>query len=205
MNTLTSNNASSTKASPPPTTDISLIDTSVLNPRGYPPFDLRHVSTYSNRQLRYYHAYRVLLSVNQAKMQAKMNKRKANIEIVGQDKDTRENTPNAITIALSIVPLPLTRTFSLNKDSKSNSDCPKAPLGYKGIKFNVVNLTKLSYDSDLAKYNDWLIDLKVAFKGDPTKFPNSGQKIIQASMTLEGQLKSTYNTATNILPTIMTY
>ena len=100
------------------------------------------------------------------------------MEIVGWDRDTHENTPNAVTITPSIVPPPLTRTFSLNKDSKSNSNCPKAPLGHKGIKFNVTNFTKLSYDNDLTKYNDWLIDLKAAFKGDPMKFPNSGQKII---------------------------
>ena len=125
--------------------------------------------------------------------------------MVGWDRDTRENTPDAVTTTLSIVPLPSTRTLSLNEDSESDSNYPKAPLGYKGIKFNVANLTKLSYDSDLAKYNDWLIDLKVAFKRDPTKFPNSSQKIIQASMTLEGQLKSTYNATTNILPTITTH
>ena len=83
-----------------------------------------------------------------------MNKRRADIEIVGWDKDTYENTPNAITTTPSIVPLPSTRILSLNKDSESNSNYPKAPLGHKGIKFNVVNLTKLSYDSDLAKYND---------------------------------------------------
>ena len=98
--------------------------------------------------------------------------------MVGWDRDTHENTPNAVTTTSSIVPLLSTRTLSLNKDSESNSDYPKAPLGHKGIKFNVVNLTKLSYDSDLAKYNDWLIDLKAAFKRDPTKFPNSSQKII---------------------------
>ena len=58
MNTLTGNNASGTEASPPPpTTDVSLVDTSVPNPRGYPPFDLRRVPTYSTRQLRYYYAY----------------------------------------------------------------------------------------------------------------------------------------------------
>ena len=96
------------------------------------------------------------------------------MEMVEWDGDTRENTPNAVTTTPSIVPLPLTRTLSLNKDSESDSNCLKVPLSHKGIKFNVANLTKLSYDSDLAKYNDWLIDLKAVFKGDPTKFPNSG-------------------------------
>ena len=94
--------------------------------------------------------------------------------MVGWDRGTRENTPNAVTTTLSIIPPPSTRTLSLNKDSESNSNYPKAPLGHKGIKFNVANLTKLSYDSDVAKYNDWLIDLKAAFKGNPMKFPNSG-------------------------------
>ena len=74
--------------------------------------------------------------------------------MVGWDEDTRENTLNAITTTPSIIPLPSTRTLSLNKNSESDSNCPKAPLGHKGIKFNIANLTKLSYDSDLAKYND---------------------------------------------------
>src|SRR5205809_7940882 len=100
------------------------------------------------------------------------------MEMVRWNGDTRENTPNAVTTTLSIVPLLSTRTFSLNKDSESDSNYPKVLLGHKGIKFNVANLTKLSYDSDLAKYNDWLIDLKAAFKRDSMKFPNSGQKII---------------------------
>ena len=83
-----------------------------------------------------------------------MNERKANIEIVGWDRDTRKNTPNAITTTPSIILLPSTRTLSFNKDSESDSNYSKAPLGHKGIKFNVTNLIKLSYDSNIAKYND---------------------------------------------------
>src|SRR5437667_7935048 len=81
-----------------------------------------------------------------------MNEGRADIEMVGWDRDTRKNTPDAVTTTLSIVPLPSTRTLSLNKDNESDSNYPKALLGHKGIKFNVANLTKLSYDSDLAKY-----------------------------------------------------
>ena len=48
------------------TTKVLPIDTTILNPRNYLPFDIRHVPTYIDRQLRYYYAYRVLLFIDRA-------------------------------------------------------------------------------------------------------------------------------------------
>jgi hypothetical protein len=56
-----------------------------------------------------------------------------------------------------------------------------------------MRITKLRYNSTVAQYENWLFDLKRAFRGDPTKFPTSGEKIILASMTLDEQLKTTFN------------
>ena len=57
------------------------IDVTIPNPRNYPPFNIRRVSTYTNRQLHYYHVYRALLSIDRAQLKAKMDERKADIEI----------------------------------------------------------------------------------------------------------------------------
>ena len=84
-------------------TEVLPIDTTILNPRNYPPFDIRHVLTYIDRQLRYYYVCRALLSIDRAQLKAKMDERKANIEIISWDGITRENTPDAASLVL--VPL----------------------------------------------------------------------------------------------------
>src|SRR5205809_6049300 len=76
-------------------TEALPIDTTIPNPRNYPPFDIRHVPTYIDRQLRYYHAYGALLSIDRAQLKAKTDERKADIEITTWDGITRENTPTA--------------------------------------------------------------------------------------------------------------
>ena len=128
------------------------IDTTILNPQNYPPFDIRRVPTYTDRQLRYYHAYRALLSVDRAHLKAKMDERKADMEITGWDGVTRENTPNAASLILVLSSrfVILTQTLSLNDDSEIDSDYPKALEGQKGTKVNVSKITQLKYDSNVA-------------------------------------------------------
>ena len=75
----------------------------------------------------------------------------------------------------------------------SDSECPTPAPGRKGMKFAFSDITKLRYNSTVAQYENWLFDLKRAFRGDPAKFPTSGEKIILASMTLDKQLKTTFN------------
>ena len=91
-----------------------------------------------------------------------MKIRKTDIELVDWDGNTRENTPDNTTASVVLAPpLPSvsTRTLSLNDDSENDSECPQAPLGYRGIKFNVSDITKLRYNSDVAKYNNWITAL----------------------------------------------
>src|SRR2546430_9970025 len=86
---------------PSATADIAndALDAPVLpdvpNPRGYPPFDLRLLPTYTNNQLRYYHISGAILNVDEDKLARQMNKRRAALKAVNWDGDTRENTPEA--------------------------------------------------------------------------------------------------------------
>jgi hypothetical protein len=52
------------------------------NPRGYPPFDLHLVPTYTNNQLRYYHISGATLNVDQAEFKRRLEERKAALEMV---------------------------------------------------------------------------------------------------------------------------
>src|SRR5436189_256834 len=71
---------------------------------------------------------------------------------------------------------------------------------YKGIKISPSDIPKLRYNSTVAQYNNWLADLRTAFNRDLAKYPTSHQKIILALITLDEQLKMTYNSATKASP-----
>lgn len=178
------------------------------NPHGYPPFDLRLVPTYTNNQLHHYLVSGAMLSVDKAELKKQMEERKDMHEMVNWDGNTRENTPTGSQPAL---PLPLppasssSRTLSFDYDSEADSECPTPPLGLKGIKFNPSDITQLRYDSNVAQFNNWLTDLKSAFDGDPAKYPTSRQKIIFASMTIDEQLKTTYNSVIQAHQAISTH
>jgi hypothetical protein len=174
------------------------------NPRGYPPFDLQHVPTYTKNQLHYYHTSRAMLGVDKTELMRQMEERKALLEVIDWDGNTRENTP-----AGSLPPDPpvpsSSRTLSFDNDSEADSECPAPLPGVKGIKFNPSDITQLRYDSNVAQFNNWLEDLKSAFDGDPGKYPTSRHKIILASMTIDEQLKTTYNSTVRAHKAISTH
>src|SRR5438034_9307404 len=104
----------------------------VSNPRGYPPFDLRLLATYTNNQLRYYHISGAILDVDEEDLTRQLNKRRATLKAINWNGDSRENTPDTTipSVVPAFTPLPplasasASRTLSLDDDGESDSDCP---------------------------------------------------------------------------------
>ena len=118
-------------ANPEPSTATGIAgDAPVLpdvpNPRGYPPFNLRLLPTYTNNQLRYHHISGAMLNVDEEELARQMNKRRTALKAINWDGDTRENTLEASIPAFTpLLPPPSTsRTLSLDDDSEPDSDCP---------------------------------------------------------------------------------
>ena len=179
-------------ANPKPSTATGITsDTPVLpdvpNPRGYPPFNLRLLLTYTNNQLCYYHISGAMLDVDEDELARQMNKRYAALKAVNWDGDTRENTPKASLSSYQPPPPPssASRTLSFDPDNEPDSECPKAIAGFKGIKINPSDIPQLKYTNNVAQFNNWLTGLQSAFKGDPARYPTNTQKIIMASITLD--------------------
>ncbi len=83
--------------------------------------------------------------------------------------------------------------ISVNEDS--DSDCSVLSAYYKNIKINSLNILKLTYNSMIAQFNNWLVNLKTDFDEDPARFSTSHQKIILISIMLDEQLKTMFNSA----------
>ena len=188
-----------------PSTPSNHAKSVVENPHGYPPFDLHHVPTYTNNQLRYYQTSGALLDVDKTQLKGQLQERKNALELVDWDGNTRENTPNPPSIATSFLspqPSSDSHILSFNDDSEADSDCPQTVAHRKGLKFNVSDITRLRY---VAQFNNWLADLRSAFDGDPAKFSTNRHKIILASMTMDEQLKTSYNSIVLAHPTISSH
>ena len=121
---------------------------------------------------------------------------------------SQENTPNPPSIATSFLspqPPSDSHILSFNDGSEADSDCPQTVAHRKGLKFNVSDITRLCYNSNVAQFNNWLADLRSAFDGDPAKFSTNRHKIILASMTMDEQLKTSYNSIVLAHPTISSH
>ena len=140
----------------PADTTASASDAPVLpvipNPRGYPPFNLRLLPTYTNNQLRYYHISGAILNVDEEELARQMNKRHTALKAINWDRDTRENTLDDSIPAFTPLPPSISRTLSLNHDSEPNSKYSKTDR--KGVKVSTSNITRLKYDSTIAEYNN---------------------------------------------------
>src|SRR5947208_17028051 len=75
----------------------------------------------------------------------------------------------------------------------SDSDYSAFLSDYKSIKINTLNISKLTYNSMIAQYNNLLTNVKTDFDEDFAKFFISHQKIILISITFDKQLKTMLN------------
>src|SRR5436190_3906231 len=164
------------------------------NPRGYPPFDMERVPNYTNNQITYYYTTGAIPAAELTRFHQLMKQRKVSLELIGWDGMSDRASDRADTPENTIPPR--------NRDD-SDSDCPAPLSGAVGIKISPSVITQLKYDSTVAQYSNWLADLKTAFDGDPAKFPTSRQKVILASVTLDEQLKTVYNSAATATPILL--
>jgi hypothetical protein len=180
-----SNGNSSNDSSKPIANPHTCIAPTPENPHGYSPFNMCLVPNYMNNQITYYYTSGAIPAAEQAWFQQLMKQHKTSLDLIGwdgasdEDGRLRENPEDSET----------------PENENSDSDCPAPLPGYKGIRINPSDIPKLAYNSTVAQYNNWLADLKTGFDGDPARFPTSRQKVILASITLDEQLKTTFNSA----------
>jgi hypothetical protein len=143
------------------------------NPHGYPPFDIRSICGFTNNQIIYYLTTGAIPLADQPAFQKAMEHRKKVLQATNWDGTSegehRENDAD---------------TVDTEPDS-SDSECPTPAPGCRDMKFTPSDITKLCYNSTVAQHENWVFNLKRAFRGDPAKFPTSSEIIILASMTLD--------------------
>ena len=64
----------------------------IPNPRGYPPFELDYVPSYTNRQLRYYQFSRATIGIDVNDLKKRLDERKVTLKALDWDGNTPEDS-----------------------------------------------------------------------------------------------------------------
>ena len=156
------------------------------NPCDYSSFNMCLVPSYMNNQLIYYFIISAIPAADQAEFQWLMKDHKNFLQLLEWDDTSDEEIFREISI------------ISVNENS--DSDCSMFLPDHKSIKINSSDILKLTYNSMVAQFNNWLADLKTDFDENSARFSTSHQKIILILITLDEQLKTIFNSvAKNIL------
>ncbi len=126
------------------------------NPRGYSSFDMHLVSSYMNNQLIYYFIISTISVTDQAEFQWLIKDCKNFLQLLEWDNTFNKETLEEISI------------ISVNENS--NSDCPVLLPDHKSIKINLSDILKLTYNSTIVQFNNWLVNLKTDFDEDSARF-----------------------------------
>ena len=134
------------------------------NSSDYLSFDLHLISIYMNNQLHYYHMISAMLDTDKAAVKNQLKNCKALLKLIDWDENTQENSSvkcNLLTSQCSVVSH-ISHALILDYNSKIDSSCLKSISDHKDIKFNLSDITKLQYDSNIAQFNNWLEDFRAA-------------------------------------------
>jgi hypothetical protein len=196
---------------------MARINPSPDNPRGYPTYNITHISSYTTNQIDYYRRTVPMTTTESKSFIDAIKSRKELLDLLNQtglSEDEGEQPratfqPQPRTPELSVTTRSPLRSQSKNLDTQSalttntqqtsvhtyddeepDSDCPPAEVGVKYQKFNVKDTAQLKYDSNLSSFQIWLSDQRNVFESNPAMFPNSRQKIIRATLTMEEKLRA---------------
>jgi hypothetical protein len=151
----------------------------------YPPYNLQHVTSYTDEQILYYIRTNQI-SDRQAFLQAKRERdeflRQVGIT-VGHDSESAY-VPAAIPVSTS----PDMVEWTLDDDGEPDMEFPQPVPGEKGVK--IERLTTLRHDGGLVNYQNWLSDVNRAFKADPARFNAAVKRIVFATSWFDSKMKS---------------
>lgn len=201
----------------PPIRRPGRIDPTLENPSGYPPYRTGEILKYTNRQIQYY-IQQDAIPVSQIATFAKLCEQRQRVnQSIGLSGDSEDELPESTPVAprlrshatpqgrprVARIPLPRPdqSQLSYEDDGESDSDSPSPIPGWKGIKFDN-KIAQLKQGGGLSNFNLWLNDLRLAFEGDPNRFPTGATRILLAAANLDDSIRQLYAASATQYPAI---
>jgi hypothetical protein len=176
------------------------------NPKGYPPFELRQMPSYTNNQLRYYLTRGQVTDMSAfTKAQRLREDLNRSVGLRGDTDDEDElgrfdHSRDAPTDQGSVTVNTATRTLTFDNDSESDDQFQIPVPGENGVR--VEKITILSQDGGIVNYRTWLTELDRAFNSDRSRFNTAYKRITLATSYMDDSLKAQWSSASQTRPHI---
>jgi hypothetical protein len=186
--------------------DIGRILPTVNNPKGYPPYDVAKVTSYTNSQIAYYLKRNMIKDITAFQKVKKIRDeiyRGIDQEPVTDNEadhhtETTELinppqvTPQVIFQATPhATPQLVLQDFTLEDDEEPDDIFPEATLNEKGLKID--KISPLKHDGGILNYKVWLNELNNVFEADPARYTTATKRVTFASMQMDDSMKSLWS------------
>ena len=186
--------------------DIGRILPTVNNPKGYPPYDVAKVTSYTNSQIAYYLKRNMIKDITAFQKVKKIRDeiyRGINQEPVTDNEadhhtETTElvNPPQVTPQVTSqatphATPQLVLQDFTLEDDEEPDDIFPEATLNEKGLKID--KISPLKHDGGILNYKVWLNELNNVFEADPARYTTATKRVTFASMQMDDSMKSLWS------------
>ena len=146
-------------------------------------FNMYFMLNYTNNQLIYYYIFDAIFAAEQAHFQQLIKQHKTSLKLIRWNSTFNNDSNKSDTF----------KEFITSMIENSNSDCSALLSDYKSIKINMLDISKLTYNSMIVQYNNWFTNIKTDFDKNSARFSINHQKIILISIIFNKQLKMTLN------------
>jgi hypothetical protein len=186
--------------------DIGRILPTVNNPKGYPPYDVAKVTSYTNSQIAYYLKRNMIKDITAFQKAKKIRDeiyRGINQEPVTDNESDHHteateliNPPQATPQVIShatphATPQLVLQDFTLEDDEEPDDVFPEATLNEKGLKID--KISPLKHDGGILNYKVWLNELNNVFEADPARYTTATKRVTFASMQMDDSMKSLWS------------
>ena len=186
--------------------DIGRIRPTVNNPKGYPPYDVAKVTSYTNSQIAYYLKRNMIKDITAFQKVKKIRDeiyRGIDQEPVTDNEadhhtetteliDPPQVTPQVISQATPhATPQLVLQDFTLEDDEEPDDIFPEATLNEKGLKID--KISPLKHDGGILNYKVWLNELNNVFEADPARYTTATKRVTFASMQMDDSMKSLWS------------
>jgi hypothetical protein len=166
------------------------------NPSGYPPYEMKEVTSYTNKQLRYYlrtHQIKDVLGFQRAKQ-----RRDEVLASCGANGNTDEEDETPSVHDTQSIMAPASSEYTLDDDGEPDDELPPPIPGSKGLKIDKIR--SLKQGGGFLNFRLWLQDLSSAYRADRNRFSTAENRIIFASIHMDDKMAAIWSSAIELMP-----
>jgi hypothetical protein len=186
--------------------DLGRICPTLTNPKGYPPYDVSKVTSYTNSQINYYLRRNMIPNISAFQKAKKVRDelfRDINREPTSDGEpdishDNQTSNEEARPTSNPSLPQDVTPLYTLEDDEEPDDVFPEPAPNEKGLKTE--KITTLKQDGGVVNFKVWCSELKTVFETDRARYNTAIKRIAFASLQFDDSMRSLWMSQTQTHP-----